>query len=331
METFRNDRDGPQGRIAITGTGLGFERARCSAWPVARHLLDRCQEKDRTLGRRDDISCTVCPAMGRVSRSRWGCGSRGILVAWFATVSACATIPPGHVGVLLKPNGVAPLPLGEGAHLVNPLSRVELYDLRVDEHNEDLAAISADGVTLEARASILTFHAAPGEVVALAREVGPRFYDMVVLPVVSSTVRMVLAGMRADRLDTPSIIRAQAEVTLLAGQRLRPFHIIVDSVNLRTLGISFASAAYAEVIDTGVEEQKLLMARQQVALARRQADNLREQARGIAAAHTIVKPTLTPGILQDGTDRAWSALLTSPLTTVEVRASEDSTLTEIEP
>jgi hypothetical protein len=216
-------------------------------------------------------------------------------------------------------------------HVVNPPSQVELYDLRVDEHNEDLAAIAADGATLEARASILTFHAAPGEVVALAREVGPRFYTMVVLPVVSSTVRMVLAGLRADELDTPRIIRAQAEVTRLAAKRLRPFHIIVDSVNLRTLGVAFTSAAYSVVVATGVEEQNVFLARQGIVLARRRADNRREEARGIAAAHAIVAPTLTPVILQESADRAWAVLLASPSTAVEVRASGAPTLTEIEP
>jgi regulator of protease activity HflC (stomatin/prohibitin superfamily) len=255
----------------------------------------------------------------------------GIVVAWIGTVSACATVPQGRVGVLLTPTGVAATPLGEGVHVVNPLSRVELYDLRVDEHNEDLVAVSADGATLEARASVLTFHAAPGEVVALAREVGPDYYAIVVLPIVSSTVRTVLAGLPADRLDTPGIIRAQAEVTRLAAQRLRRFHIVVDSVNLRTLGLLFTSAAYAAVVDTGVEEQHVLLERQRIMLARQRADNRREEARGITGAHAVVAPGLTPAILEDGVTRAWATLLASPSTAVEVRASDVRALTEIEP
>ena len=277
------------------------------------------------------MSRAVCPAIERVLRSRMGRGSRGLLLAWIGTASACATIPQGHVGVLLKPSGVAAIPLGEGVHVVNPFARVELYDLRVDQHNEDLVAISADGATLDARASILTFHAAPGEVVALAREVGPRYYAIVVLPIVSSTVRLVLAGLRADQLNTPGIIRAQAEVTRLAAQRLRAFHIIVDSVNLRTLGLLFTSDAYAAVVDTGVEEQNVFLARQRIVLARQRADNRREEARGITGAHAIVAPGLTPAILEDGATRAWETLLTSPSTAVEVHASEGPRISEVEP
>lgn len=254
-----------------------------------------------------------------------------VFVATSSLASACATVPPGHAGVVLRADGVDPVPLGEGAHWVSPWTQVDLYDLRVDEHNEDLGAVTADGARVEARASILTFHAAPGEIVPLAREVGPRFYQVLVLPVVSSTVRRVLAGLRADQLDTSGIVRAQAEVTRLAAERLRPYHIIVDSVNLRTLNLPQSSLAYASVMSTGIEEQQVLLARQQVILARQRADQRRQEALGTAAAHAVVAPTLSPEILQDSANRAWSGLLASPSTSVEVRASSSPNLTEVEP
>jgi regulator of protease activity HflC (stomatin/prohibitin superfamily) len=84
-----------------------------------------------------------------------------IFVVTSGVLSACATVPAGDAGVVLRADGVDPVPLGEGAHWVSPWTRVDLYDLRVDEHNEDLGAVTADGARVEARASILTFHAAP--------------------------------------------------------------------------------------------------------------------------------------------------------------------------
>jgi hypothetical protein len=144
-------------------------------------------------------------------------------------------------------------------------------------------------------------------------------------------VRRILAGIRADELDTPGIRRAQAAVTLVAAQRLRPFHIIVDSVDLRTLGLLFTSTAYAAVVDTSVAEQNVFLAQKQVELARRQNEARLEVARGIAAAHAIVAPTLTPQVLQEGAIRAQAALLASPSSVVEIRATSDSTITEVEP
>jgi regulator of protease activity HflC (stomatin/prohibitin superfamily) len=253
------------------------------------------------------------------------------LAALASGLSACATVPPGNLGVVLRSDGVAPEPLVEGSHVVSPWSQVTLYDVRVDEHTEDLGAISADGTALEAKASVLTFHAAPGELVALAREVGPNFYAMVVLPIVSSTVRRVVAGLRADQLDTAGIRRAQAMVTRAAAEQLRPFHIIVDSVDLRALNVLFTSAAYAAVVETGVEEQKVYLARKQIELAKHENDVLRERARGIATAHAIVAPTLTPEVLRDDAMRAWTRLLTAPSCSVEFRASNQNTMTEVSP
>jgi regulator of protease activity HflC (stomatin/prohibitin superfamily) len=256
----------------------------------------------------------------------------GILVSLGIMASAgCATIPPGHLGVLLRPNGVDATPLTEGTHLVSPLARVDLYDQRLDEHSEDLLALSADGAVLEARASVLAFHPVPGEIVALAREVGPAFYPMVVLPIVRSTVRSVLAGVRVDQLDTPGIVSAQRKVTVIAAERLRPFHIIVDGVNLRTLGLSRLSAAYAAVVDTGVEEQKVALARKRVELARQQSEDRRQVARGVTAAQTILSPTLSPRVLADSANRAWANLLASPGTAVVIQTASQPQLTEIRP
>lgn len=251
------------------------------------------------------------------------------LFAFAAGPSACATVPPGHLGVVLRSDGVAPQPLDEGSHLVSPWSTVTLYDLRIDEHTVDLGAISADGAQLEAKASVLTFHAAPGEVVALARELGPSYYAAVVLPIVSSVVRRVLAGLRTDQLDTPGIRRAQAIVTRDAAEQLRPFHIVVDSVDLRTLNLLSTSAAYAAIIETGVEEQRVYLARKQIELAKQRKAALEEQARGIEAAHAILAPTLTPGVLRDDATRAWDRLLTAPSSSVEIRASDQATMTEV--
>ena len=41
----------------------------------------------------------------------------------FAGFSACATIPSGGAGVLLKPGGVARETEGEGVHFIGPFER----------------------------------------------------------------------------------------------------------------------------------------------------------------------------------------------------------------
>ncbi len=244
---------------------------------------------------------------------------------------ACVTVPPGRAGVVLRTDGVAREPLSEGVHVVGPLASVETYDLRAQEHSEDLEALSADGATLEAQASVLTFHPAPGEVVALARETGPDYYRMLVMPVVRSSLRRVLAAFRADKLNTPGITKAESEVTDETARRLRPYHIVFDSISLRTLRLAPQSEGYRAVIETGVKEQEALEARQLPELARRHAEELQAEARGIAEAHTLIAPTISPNVLADTALRAWSRLLTAPSTKVEVRPNAQPYVLEVEP
>jgi len=246
-------------------------------------------------------------------------------------LSACATIPPGHAGVVLRPSGVERRPLSEGISFIGPLASVETYDLRAQEQKEDMAALSADGMMLEANASVLTFHPAAAELVDLARQTGPDYYQVLVRPIVRASVRRVLAGYRADALDTPRILKAEAEATEDVARRLRPYHVVVDAISLRTLQITPRSAAYQDIVDTGVKEQEAIAARQLPELARKRAEQLGAEARGIAEAHALVAPTLSSAVLNDSAIRAWSQLLAAPSTRVEVRPSAAPYLLEVEP
>jgi prohibitin 1 len=244
---------------------------------------------------------------------------------------ACATVPSGQAGVVLRMGSVDNKVLTEGVHVLSPLDEVETYDLRAQEHSEDLAALSADGAPLEAHSSIITFHPAREEVVALARETGPNYYQILVKPLLRSSLRKVLAGFRADQLDTPGIDRAEKQVTADIAERLRPHHVIFDSITLRTLRIDPQSKAYHEVLETSVQEQEAIAARELPVLARQHAEERRAEARGVAASQALIVPSLSPQVLADAAQRAWTQLLTAPTAHVLVRPPEQPIVLEVAP
>ena len=149
---------------------------------------------------------------------------------------------------------------------------------------------------------------------------------------VRSALRRIIAGFRADQLDTPGITKAEQEVAAITAQRLRPYHIIFDNISLRTLQISRSSAAYQAILDTAAEEQRALQARLLPELARQDAERRHADAEGIAKSDAAIAPTLTPAMLEDTANRAWSTLLTAPSTHVEVRPSQEQPyLLEVQP
>lgn len=267
-------------------------------------------------------------------QSGGGVGPRSIVralaaVAGCAVVAGCATIPSGSAAVVTNTNGRMEA-IGEGEYAVSPLAHVDVYDMRAQERDEDLVAITADGVPVEARTSVVTYQVAPDELVALERDTGPAYYEVAVKPIVRASVRRVIAAYRADQLDAEAIADAGRRITELAATRLRPFHIILDAIDLRTLALVMSEKSYRTVLDVGVLEQQLQAEPQRLEVARQRAEALRQRARAIAAAHAHVAPTLTPAVLADDAIRARAALLAAPRTRVIVDNGRHPTMLEVQ-
>jgi regulator of protease activity HflC (stomatin/prohibitin superfamily) len=209
------------------------------------------------------------------------------------------------------------------------LSSVDAFNLRNQQKTEDLAAIAADGAPLAVRASTIGYHLAREELSALDREVGPDYYAQVLDPIVRSTVRRVLAQYSSFEIGSDVIKHAQNEITAIAARRARPFHIIVDMVDLRSLAVVLSRKSYTVVVDTSVIQQEVDAEPDRTAIARQRASQRRIEARGIAAANEAVIGTLTPEVLADRSVRAWGALLDT--SSVVIVPDNSSTVVEEAP
>ena len=243
--------------------------------------------------------------------------------------AACASVPSGRRAVVVSALGRTRT-LEEGSAFVGPLSQVQIYDVRATEHDEDLTALTAEGVAIFAGSSLVTYRLAPDELAALNRETGPDYYRILVLPLIRSTVRRVFAAYRWDELDSDGILRAQKEISEDAARRLGPFHIVLESVAIR--GVTLASPlANAAVTGIAVEEQRALARRQQVVIAARRADALRQEGRGTDASLAVIAPTLTQEELADDGQRAWARLLAAPNSRIVVVSDQQPDIVEVAP
>jgi regulator of protease activity HflC (stomatin/prohibitin superfamily) len=241
----------------------------------------------------------------------------------------CASIPSGYAAVVMSPSGNK-WALSEGLHAVPPLAQIDVYDLRAQEQVEDLEGVCADGGAIIARASLVSYRVPDGELVALNEETGPHYYDTLVRPVVRSAVRRVFARYPTRSLLTTEGAKAQAEITAVARETLRSLHIALDLVELRGIE-AMLPLTNARTVDTGRWEQLALSEPTQTAIARAEGNRLREQARGNATANATVAPTLTKQTLSDNTAKAWTALLASPNTQIDVAPGTGRPLLEVSP
>lgn len=232
--------------------------------------------------------------------------------------------------MVLAPSGVRPEPLGEGVSSVPWFGEVTLYDLRQQVLTIRFVAMTSDGGSVTTSASVVTFRIVPEELVALAREVGPNYAQVIVRPEAERAVRLVVGGLRADQLDTEHLVQAQTEVTRLARERVRPYHVFLESVDFRTVQI-IAPLALQEVAQRLVLEQELLAAPRKLEIARQRADERRELAEGLVREFATLAPTLTPQTLEERRLRAWERLLLSPATSVSIQAAGAPALLEVSP
>jgi hypothetical protein len=140
----------------------------------------------------------------------------------------------------------------------------------------------------------------------------------------------VIGGLLADELDTQHILVAQAEVTRRAAQRLRPYHVLLESVDLRTLQL-VAPLVFAQVGRALVLEQQILAAPRQLEVAQKQADARREEASGLSRQFEALAPSLSPETLEDRRVRAWNRLLQAPSSSVQVEAAGSPAILEVSP
>ena len=242
----------------------------------------------------------------------------------------CASVPSGQGAVVLAPSGVRPEPLTEGVSSIPWFAEVSLYDLRQQKLTVRFNALTRDGGLVTASASVVTYRIVAEELVALAREVGPDYAQSLIKPEAEAAVYLVVSGLLADELDSPHIVVAQAEITRRAASRLRPYHVLLESVDLRTLQV-VAPPAQIQVARALVLEQEILAAPRAMEIAVKKADARREEAEGLLSQFQAIAPSLSLPTLEDRRRRAWDALLRAPSSSVVVETARRPAVLEVSP
>jgi hypothetical protein len=255
---------------------------------------------------------------------------RRLTLLMTAAAVGCATVPPGQGAVVLAPSGLRPEPLTEGVSSIPWFSDISLYNLRQQELTARFNALTHDGGLVTASASVVTYRIVPEELVALAREVGPDYAQLLVRPETEAAVRLVVGGLLANDFDSDHIVAAQVEITRRAAARLRPYHVLLESVDLRTMRV-VAPLAQLQVAGALVLEQQILEAPRDVEIARKKAEALREEAQGLSDQFEAVAASLTAQTLEDRRRRAWDALLRAPSASVVVEAAGTPATLEVAP
>jgi regulator of protease activity HflC (stomatin/prohibitin superfamily) len=209
---------------------------------------------------------------------------------------SCVTVGPGQTGVLWKAaGGTQPNSYGEGQYLLWIANHMNVYDLRVMSNDETLNVIASNGLSISLAATV-RYRIAPDEVVALQKEIGPDYYNVILEPLVRSDARRVVGSYLPEEIYSTKRDVIEREIREHLVSRVAGKHLIVEAVLIRNVELP---PAIRQAIDQKLAaEQEVLKMEYVLKVTKAAADQRRAEAEGIADYNRTVAKSLTPPILE---------------------------------
>ena len=210
-------------------------------------------------------------------------------------LTACTTIGPGRAGLLWRASsGSEPRVYGEGLYSVAPWNQMDVYDLRSMNRDEKLTVIAVNGLAMQLDASV-RYRVVPEELVALQQEIGPRYFETILEPVLRSEARRVIGRYTPEELYSTKRDLIEREIREELRQKIAGRHLVLEAVLIRNIELP---PPIREAIDKKLAaEQEVLKMKYLLEIAKATAEQQRIEAQGIADYNRTITSSLSVQIL----------------------------------
>ncbi|MBI5525720.1 MAG: prohibitin family protein [Deltaproteobacteria bacterium] len=226
-----------------------------------------------------------------------GFKSAFVLVVSFSTlVSGCVSVDSGHQGILFTAfSGTQPEVYPEGWHALAPWNKMIVYEMRTRDMKEDLHVLAKNGLSITLETSI-RFRPIPGELFKLQTEIGPRYFETILAPVVRSEARKV--GGRYDPEEIYSTKRETVEKEFFdeVQKAIAGKHIMLEAILVRN--VDLPDNIKKAINDKLEEEQKALKMSFTLQKEKQEAERKRIEAAGVRDFQDIVSQGISDKLLR---------------------------------
>lgn len=165
-----------------------------------------------------------------------------LLVLFFAVLASnriIHNIGPGERGVRWSRwNGtVLDRVYDEGIRLILPWDRMYIYNVRVQEMNDQVTVLSSNGLPITVTYSC-RYRAYPGTVPALHKDYGPGYADVLVRPEVVSALRVVVGNYRPEDIYARDEQGLLDEVFSTLEANLTNHYVVVQDILIKELRLT---------------------------------------------------------------------------------------------
>jgi len=218
-----------------------------------------------------------------------------IVVLWKSSI----TIGSGDAGVLFKTLGdgvQTDQTYGEGFHIIAPWNKMIVYSVRQQEVKEKMAVLSSNG--LEITIEVSTWYEPDyASLPLLHQKRGATYEEKVVRPSIRSATRSVIGRYTPEEIYSTKRDAIQEEIFEETKKILDRQYIQTNEVLVRDITLP---PTIKQAIEKKLrQEQESLEYEFKITKATKEAERLRIEAEGKAAANRILNASLTPNILKE--------------------------------
>jgi regulator of protease activity HflC (stomatin/prohibitin superfamily) len=245
----------------------------------------------------------------------------GLMLLGFFT-SLIVQVDAGQVGVPVLFGNVTGQVLPSGLSIVNPLSQVEIFDIKTqnytmsaihdegDKNGDDaIRVLSADGLEVTLDITVL-FRPIAEETPRILREIGKGYLNVIVRPVTRTKIRDNAVYYNA--VDLYSTKRDEFQQRVFAGieKDFKTRGLFLEQLFIRNISLpESVKQAIEAKINAEQEAQKMQFVLDK---ERQEAERKRVEAQGIADYQKIINSQLTDKLIQYETVKAYKDLSASP-------------------
>lgn len=242
-----------------------------------------------------------------------------IIVLWKSAI----TVGAGQAGVLFRTfdDGVdTEITLGEGFHIIAPWNKVILYEVRQQETKEKMLVLSSNGLEIAVDIS-LWFRPDAKDLPLLHQEKGQDYLNRIVKPSMRSATRSVIGKYTPEEIYSSKRDVIQSEIEDETRNILKNQHVEMQKILVRDVALP---TTIKDAIENKLKQEQSFMEYEfKLQKEKKEAERLRIEAEGKAAANKILSASLTEKILKEKGIEATLKLANSPNAKVVVVGNSD--------
>ena len=214
----------------------------------------------------------------------------GVLIAWSWT-----SVEAGKVAVVTSFGEVQGEPLEPGFHWLAFWKKTNAMSVQTQEDKETASVPTKEGLIVELEASLI-YSVKKDKAAEIYKTVGLNYKDVIVVPQFRSVLRGVTARYKAEDLYTAH--RSEMEDELERGTRalLDERGVVCERVLLRN--IELPSVVTKAIQRKMASEQEAAAMEFVILKAKKEAERVREEAKGIADSQKTIQGTLNENYLR---------------------------------